>query len=554
MKSTIKSAQFARLRPQSSWFATALLLLASLGPRTGLSTEFFSSSPSDDVSAPDGHSLRNTLELSGPNDHVWLDMDPFATELVPDGIRNRDLLKRLRQGFRLNTPLTDRTKQELKWFASHPEYLDRVLIRGQRYLPHIVAELDARGLPLELALLPIVESAFDPFAYSHGRAAGLWQIIPGTGKRFGIEQNWWYDGRRDPVDSTNGALDYLAYLHNLMDGDWLLAIASYNSGEGNVRKAVRRNRSREKPTDFWNLSLSRETSAYVPRLMALVEIVRDPAAYDLVLPEIVDAPQFTIVDIGAQLDLALAAELAGTDTDTLYALNAGNNRWATDPAGPHRLLVPVAAAEQFETALAKVPENERIRWQRHKIENGEAISQIAQRYGTTVSAIKQANKLSGTTIRAASHLMIPMASKPLSEYNQTSDARRARKQNAERSGTRVEHVVAAGESFWTISRRYNVNINKLAAWNGTAPRDTLSVGQKLVVWTQEAAAPVTSVVNGTTRKLRYTVRRGDSLSLIASRFRTTVSDIVKWNKIDEGKILRPGQKLTMFVDVTAQSS
>ena len=490
----------------------------------------------------------------GEADHVWLELDPLAAAVSVPSKPSNDLLGKLRRQFSLDPVMNDRVQGELNWFVKNPNYLDRVFTRAQRYLPFIVDELEKRDLPLELALLPIVESAFDPFAYSHGRAAGLWQIIPGTGRRFGIRQNWWYDGRRDPVDSTLGALEYLSYLHGLMDEDWLLAIASYNSGEGNVLKAVKRNRSKSRPTDFWNLSLSRETSAYVPRLMALVELVREPAKYGITLPELVDEPQFVVADVGGQLDLALAAELAGIDLDTLYAFNAGNNRWATDPDGPHRLVMPVEVAEDFSAALDEVPVKERLRWQRHKVKNGEAISQIAERYNTTIATIQTANKLRGNTIRAGAYLMIPVATKPLSEYGQSADERRNRKQNTARSGNRVDHVVASGESFWTISRRYGVNMNKLAAWNGMAPRDTLSIGQKLVVWTEQAVPGNAVTSNGTTRKLNYTVRRGDSLYLIANKFRITVSDLVRWNKIDKNKILRPGQKLMMYVDVTAQSS
>ena len=181
-----------------------------------------------------------------------------------------DLLETLRGGFSLSYEDNARTAAELAWFVRHPDYLERVFTRAQRYMPYIVAELERRDLPLELALLPIVESAYDPFAYSHGRAAGLWQMIPGTARRFGIKQNWWYDGRRDVVDSTRAALDYLEYLHDLNDGDWLNAIASYNSGEGNVLRAVRRNRAAGKPIDFWHLKLPKETSMYVPKLLALV--------------------------------------------------------------------------------------------------------------------------------------------------------------------------------------------------------------------------------------------------------------------------------------------
>jgi len=475
-----------------------------------------------------------------------------STPVGPD-----DVLDRLRSGFDLTYVDNHRTEAEKKWFVKHPDYMERVFTRAQRYLPYIVAELERRDLPLELALLPIVESAYDPFAYSHGRAAGLWQMIPGTAKRFGIKQNWWYDGRRDVVDSTRAALDYLEWLYKFNNGNWLNAIASYNSGEGNVRNAVRRNTKANKPTDFWNLKLPKETSMYVPKLLALVEIVADPAKYNLTLPVVVDEPQFMVADIGGQLDLALAAELAGVDVDTVYQYNPGYNRWSTDPSGPHSLVMPIDVAEQFTTALDEVPKSERVRWQRHKVKNGEAISQIAERYNTTVTTIRSANNLRGNTIRAGHHLMIPVATKPLSAYSKSADARLARTQNRTRSGNKVEHIVRSGESFWTISQRYKVTTRQLSAWNGMAPRDTLSVGKKLVVWTNTAESPRTSptqALGNTTRKLRYTVRNGDSLYLIARKFRVGIDQIARWNKLDKNKLLQPGQKLTMYVDVTAQSS
>jgi len=469
-----------------------------------------------------------------------------------------DVLARLRRGFKLTYVDNNRTEAEKKWFVRHPDYLDRVFTRAQRYLPYIVAELERRNLPLELALLPIVESAYDPFAYSHGRAAGLWQMIPGTAKRFGIKQNWWYDGRRDVVDSTRAALDYLEYLHKFNNGDWLNAIASYNSGEGNVRRAVRRNNNAKKPIDFWNLRLPKETSMYVPKLLALVEIVADPASYNLTLPVVIDEPQFMVADIGGQLDLALAAELAGVQVDTVYQYNPGYNRWSTDPSGPHSLVMPIDVAEQFVAALDEVPQSERVRWVRHKVKNGEAISQIAEKYHTSVSTIRSANNLKGNTIRAGHHLMIPVATKPLSAYSKSADARLARTQNRTRSGIKFEHIVRSGESFWTISQHYKVTTRQLAAWNGMAPRDTLSIGKKLVVWTNAVVdGPRTSptqALGNTTRKLNYTVRNGDSLYLIARKFRVGIDQIARWNNIDKNKLLQPGQKLTMYVDVTAQSS
>ena len=486
-------------------------------------------------------------------ERLWLELEGYRSLQEPAPPPSRDLLARLRSGFSIEVEMNGQVRTHLNWFAKHPEYLDRVFTRAQRYMPYIVEELEKRGLPLELALLPIVESAYDPFAYSHGRAAGLWQIIPGTAKRFGIRQNWWYDGRRDVVDSTNGALSYLAHLHKLMDGDWLLAVASYNSGEGNVLRAVRRNTSRSLPTDFWNLKLPKETRSYVPKLLALVELVREPSAYDIELPELLDSPQFAQLEIGGQLDLALAAELAGVDVETLYAFNSGFNHWATDPDGPHRLVLPVDVSETFNAALAALPQDERVRWQRHKVTSGETLSEIAKKHRTTIGAIKNANGISGHTIRAGSYLTVPVASKPLSEYSQSADARLAKTQNRERKGQRVEHQVRAGESFWSIGRRYGIGTRELAAWNGMAPRDTLSIGQTLVVWAEGAAPTSAPAAKATTRKLRYTVRNGDSLYLIANRFRITISDLVRWNSIDKGKVLRPGQTLTMYVDVTRQS-
>ena len=547
----IKMTIFQKKRGQSVAWIT-LLLAASLPAQ----------SPAEPILPVSDGLFSESAQIRTFRTHYPVTLDQFIDPgISSDAVSARqmllppadDLLGRLRSGFSIEQVVNKRVQAEMNWLMRHPDYVNRVFNRAQRFLPYITDEIDRRGLPLELALLPVVESGYDPFAYSHGRAAGLWQFIPGTARRYGIRQNWWYDGRRDVVDSTNGALNYLTDLHELMDGDWLLAVASYNSGEGNVLKAVKRNKRNGRPIDFWNLKLSKETSSYVPRLMALVELVRDPAAFGITLPRLIDQPQFVPAETGGQLDLALAAELAGLELDAIYAFNSGFNRWATDPAGPHRLLLPADVAESFNEALAAVPESERVRWQRHKVRNGETISEIAEQYHTTLASIRSANGIRGNTIRAGSYLMIPVAAKPLSAYSQSADERRTKTQNKQRKGSRVEHIVVAGESFWSISRRYGVTMRSLASWNGMAPRDTLSVGQKLVVWTSETAAPQALSSNGTTRKLRYTVRNGDSLYLIASRFRISVSDLVRWNNIDKGKYLQPGQKLTMYVDVTRQS-
>ena len=447
---------FQRFGAQSVGCITLLLAASTPGslaaePVLSLSDSFFSESA--DIHAFRSHYPVTVDQLVDPG--IAGDSAGFRSGALPAA---DDLLERLRRGFTLEQVANNRVQAEMNWLMRHPAYVDRVFNRAQRFLPYITKEIDKRGLPLELALLPIVESGYDPFAYSHGRAAGLWQFIPGTARRYGVRQNWWYDGRRDVVDATEGALNYLTRLHEMMDGDWFHAIASYNSGEGNVLKAIRRNKQSGRPTDYWNLKLSNETSSYVPRLLALVELVRDPAEFGITLPYLIDQEQFVPVDTGGQIDLALAAELADIELDTLYAFNSGFNRWSTDPAGPHRLLLPVDVVDSFNEALAIVPANELVRWKRHKVRNGETISEIAEQYHTTLASIRSANGIRGNTIRAGSHLMIPVATKPLSSYSQSADERRAKTQNRQRKGNRVDHNVAAGESFWSIGQRYGVSM------------------------------------------------------------------------------------------------
>ena len=262
-----------------------------------------------------------------------------------------DLFDRMRAGFAFDEVQEPAIDQQLAWFEHNPDYLERCFQRAQRYLYHVVTEVEARGMPLEFALLPVVESAYEPFAYSPSRAAGLWQFIPATGVRFGLKEDWWYDGRRDVIESTRAALDYLQALHDQFDGDWLLAIAAYNVGEAWVQRAIDYNRAHGLPSDFWHLNLPAETRAYVPKLLALKRLMAEPERYGLDFAAIPNEPYFAVVDTQSQLQLTIAAQLAGTSYDELVALNPGFNRWATDPDGPHRMLVPIDNADAFEAAL-----------------------------------------------------------------------------------------------------------------------------------------------------------------------------------------------------------
>lgn len=461
-----------------------------------------------------------------------------------------DLFERIRHGFAIKDIEHESIDRELAWFASHPDYLDRTFRRGERYLHHIVGEIEARKMPLELALLPVVESAFNPVAYSRSRASGLWQFIPDTGRRYGLKQNWYYDGRRDVVEATRAALDYLEFLSAEFNGDWLLAVAAYNCGEMAVGRAVKRNLEDGKPIDFFSLKLPRETRAYVPKLLAMRRLVLDPRMYGLAFAPIPNEPYFTKVDTDGQLDLNVAAELADLPKEELLALNPAFNHWVTDPDGPHRVLVPVDRAERFATALAQLPEDKRVRVVYHRVKRGEALGSIASRYGVSVASLRSANRLRGNTIHPGQELLITSA--PRGVAMAAAEMRLDEASEPPRTTSGGRHVVRRGETLWSIARRHGVSLQDLASHNGLSDAGTLTVGQVLKV---PAAAQLASTRadDENLQRVTYVVRRGDTLSRIADRFRVRVQDLLGWNKLASAHTLKPGQRLVMFVDDARRS-
>src|SRR5690554_4299940 len=503
-----------------------------------------SDAPLDDAIAPELR--KQAREAREKLDNPRSGQDIAASET--------DLWDRLRAGFQMDHSVDNaRVQAQLDWYARHPRYIDRVVERGSRYLYHILEETEKRGLPNELALLPIVESAFDPFAYSHGRAAGLWQFIPSTGKYFGLTQSWWHDDRRDVIAATDAALTYLDRLANRFDGDYTLALAAYNAGGGTVSSSIRRNRNAGKSTDYWSLSLPTETRHYVPKLIALAKIFDDPEAYGIELPALKNEPFFEVVDTGSQLDIAQAAELAGVEINEIYLLNPSYNRWATNPDGPHRLLVPIEKAEGFRTALADFPTEQRVSWQNYRVQKGDSLNTIARKFSTTPSVIQQVNKLNSDLIRIGQQLLIPSATKGSETYALSQSQRLQRTQERQRDGNKVNYTVRRGDTFWDIAREHRVSVREVAAWNGMAPGDPLIPGKQLMIWSK-TAQPTKNVASSQrdsamVRKVGYRVRQDDSLSAIASRFSVNVRDIASWNDLNTNRYLQPGQSLVLYVDI-----
>ncbi len=439
-----------------------------------------------------------------------------------------------------------------RWYAGKQAYMQRVQQRARPLLWAIHQKVRSHQLPAEFTLLPVVESAYNPWAYSHGRAAGLWQFIPALAREYDLKMNWWYDGRRDILAATEAATRHLQALGKQFNGDWLLALAAYNSGHNRVARQVQQLKKQGKPVDFQHLKLPRETRGYIPKMIGLACLYKHPQRYGFQPVEIPLQPLVESVDTGGQVDLALAAELAGMSMDELYRYNPAWNQWATDPDGPYRLLLPIEAAQQFRTRLAALPKDQRVTWKRVRIQPGDSLIRLAKRHHVTPQLLKEINHLKGHLIRAGDYLMVPQSHHALDRYNQTQAQRLARLQRKAVTPQSLYHKVAAGESLWSISRHYGVSVRALARWNGMAPGDLLRVGQKLVIRQPRKGFSTARTSRSRQQQIVYTVRRGESLWSISRKFAVDVAAIRKWNGLKRD-LLKPGQKLRLHVDVTRQA-
>jgi membrane-bound lytic murein transglycosylase D len=469
---------------------------------------------------------------------------PATTDTLQDDTEQEptdgDFWHRLQEGFHLNTGHHQAVTRRIEAFSRETRQIESTLQRGRPYLAYIYEQVKKRNFPNEIVLLPFIESGYDPYAYSHGKAAGLWQFVPATGADYGLRQDWWYDGRRDVVASTNAALNYLDKLQQEFDGDWLLALAAYNAGEGTVSQAIKSNQDSGKPTDFWHLNLPQETSAYVPKLLAISAIIKHPGRYGVSLVPVDTSPTFTVIDIHGQLDLAVAAELAEINTRELRRLNPGFNRWATNPQGPHRLLVPVDKSSVFEQNLAALPPSRRVQWLRHKVRRGDTLIRIANRYDTTVEVLRKFNKLRGNTIRTGQHLVVPVAVKNPGRYAALFKDKSAQAGAGERT-----YRVRRGDSLWKIAHTHGISIEQLAHWNDLDSGAAIQPGQHLTIRSRNSTPRSVNTI----RSISYTVRRGDSLYLISQKYNVSITDLKSWNGLERQKYLKPGQKLKLQIDV-----
>lgn len=420
------------------------------------------------------------------------------------------------------------------------EVFARLLHRAERYIPFMRRIFQEEGLPQDLTYLALIESGFNPYAYSHAHAAGPWQFIQSTAEIYGLSNDEWRDERRDFEKSTRAAARFLSELYDRFDGDWYLAVAAYNAGGGRISRAMEENGAE----DFWalcdNSSLRDETRNYVPKLLAVLTIVRDPAAFGFTdIPE-VESFAYDVVRLPEATDLELAAQLCEIPTEELRALNPELKRWCTPPhAKDYELRIPAGSKSRFEKLYARIPSDRRANYQRHQVAKGDTLSIIARRYNVRQGDLIALNKLKDPRILPlGSVLLLPLHP----GMQGTADA-----QGKSAMTISKTYKIRKGDSLWAISRRFGIDEKDLRAWNGLTAKSTLRPGQTLKLAKVKAAAGKKTAVAKGERKIVYRVKSGDTLSAIGRKFAVPAERIQSWNRLAKNHILRPGDTLTLLV-------
>lgn len=491
-----------------------------------------------------------------------LNPKPKPPETAATTALDDDVWQRIRIGFAMPQLNTELVQRHEAWYAERPDYVNRMFTRGQLYLYHIVEEVEKRGMPTEIALLPIIESAFNPKAYSRARASGIWQFMPLTGKDFGLQQNWWYDGRRDVMAATNAALDYLQRLHRQF-GTWELALAAYNWGEGSVARAIARNEAAGEPTDYLSLRMPDETRQYVPKLLAVKNIVMNPAAYGIALNTIPNQPYFAKVKLDKHIDVALAAKLAGMPLADFTSLNPAYNRPVINTEQSRNILLPVERVDLFKENLANY-DKPLVSWQAYQARKGEKLDKIAKRFAIPVSSLRATNTVNGPNrLKSSVTLLVPrgehdisselvvaaMAVPSVSADSPSEKKSVARERDDDNEAAkRLVHVVKRGETLFSIASRYQVQPGTIKQLNRMRS-NVVALGKKLLITGSEtriaknaeakpkrlasAEKTVTKAVDKKREPSYAVVKRGDTLASIARRFKVAVHDLQRWNKISK---------------------
>jgi len=440
---------------------------------------------------------------AGP--HVILGDIPFKAART--SAQTENLWERIRASFGMQELPSPLVRDWENWYSSRPDYVSRMIARSERYLFFIVEEVEKRGMPSEIALLPMIESAFNPTAYSTAHASGIWQFIPSTGKNYGLKQNWWQDERRDVLAATRAALDYLEKLYEMF-GSWELALASYNWGEGAVGRAIQRNEARGMRTDYLSLDMPAETRNYLPKLMAVKNLIARPESFNLTLAEIRNRPYFTVVSTDRHIDVKLAARFAEMSVEEFQALNPSHNRPVIRAETTQPILLPADRADRFQANL-EAHGDQLVSWQSYTIGRQESLDQIAQRFGIATPQLREVNSISNRIRNLVGlTILVPAGGNAtggdISAAGFAAPAPAVREPTVAASAAAATHVVRAGETLSSIAQRYRLSVAQLATRNGirngrVLAGQTLTIGE---VSARTAARPVQATQSASASKVK----------------------------------------------------
>jgi len=466
-------------------------------------------------------------------------------------ISYENLWRKLAEGFTFEVPDNARIAQARDYFLKDPRHLEKISKRAEPFLYLIVEKIEKEHLPLEIALLPIVESSFDPHAYSNSGAVGLWQFMPETALRFGLKKNRWYEGRKDVYLSTDAALTYMKLVHKYLGNDWLRAFAAYNSGEGRVKRAIQYNEKENKPSDYWNLALPKETEDYVPKLLALVDILRHHKKYGITLPVLKNEQVLSYVKTKQPLALAYAGTLSNLSVAEIQLLNPALSKWATPPNGPDYLLIPTTNVPSF---LKKLHKDTQGGFGHYMVRPGDSLSVIAKKHHISTKDLKKVNKLTTRLLKVGVILKVPRVNKARMAYVEAkAQHNTARYSKAKTRQIKIVYKVVEGDTLWDISRLYNVTVDDITKWNHLSIKKPLKVDSKIKIWQNAKVILVAVTPLKNTHIIKYRVVAGDSLSTISHSYHVSTKNLLKWNKINKNDVLRTGQILMIKAPLTGTS-
>jgi membrane-bound lytic murein transglycosylase D len=421
--------------------------------------------------------------------------------------------------------LDEKTLQYINGYLSNPVQLNKLLEKGRYFIYFVLEELERYRLPPELALLPYIESNYDPFSISSSGAMGIWQFMPATARIYGLRDSWWYEQRHDPLVSSKAAVRYLAYLHNRFNKEITYTLAAYNGGPTLLEKRIKLNKKAGKPTDYKNLKLPKQTQDYVPKFKAILAIVINAEKYEINLPDFPNKQVLGNIELDGQVEILAFSEFAGLKPEFVYKLNAGYTKWASPPGNKTKFNIPIELEETLNLKKDQFIQTNQINWVTHKVSKGDSLWKIAEKFETEVNVLKKVNYLASNILSLNQELLIPLSN----DQNQTFIPYQA-------------HIISEGDTLWNLGIQYKVSPAEIAKNNGLRMNSPLTIGKELNIGNKN----IYRTINSKKRTILYSVKQGDSLYRIADIFNIEISDIRSINELSNNEI-KPGQVLKIII-------